>query len=45
LTYLKGRTLKKLYQKYNFPLKELEETEEYVKGLERKIKSNVLINL
>ncbi len=45
LDYMKDRELKKLYKKYSFPIEELEETQEYMEALERKIKSNVLINL
>ncbi len=45
LDYRKNKELAKLYRKYSFPVDEYRNTKELVETLERKIKSNVLINL
>jgi hypothetical protein len=41
----KQKEMRKLYQRYNFPYEEYERTKHITEALERKIKSNVLINL
>jgi len=41
----KEKELQKLYVKYGFPIREMEELERGIQLLEKKIKSNILVNL
>jgi len=43
--YMKEKELKKLYVKHNFPIDQMKILEDTVQKLEKKLKSNVLINL
>ena len=45
LKHLKDRELAKQYRKTGFPIGEMNELEETIKTLEKKIKSNILIDL
>lgn len=45
LKHYKEKELAKLYVKHGFPIEEMRQIEETISLLEKKIKSNILINL
>lgn len=45
LRHMRDRELGKLYRKHQFPINEMKELEETIEILEKKIKSNILIDL
>lgn len=45
LRHMRQRELEKLYKKSGFPIGEMKELEETIKMLEKKIKSNILVDL
>jgi len=45
LKYLKEKEMEKLYVKYNFPIQEMRELEATIELIEKKIKSNILVNI